>query len=112
MPPSEIKATYTPFDEPYLGNAHLLSFDKAIPPAMAANLAVARRTFGLEMSPIQKAASELIPQGISIALSIRELIRQSYLYSAGILVRPLLERTATIYWLRDHPTAVESWHNG
>ena len=107
-----MKAIYTPSDEPYLGNGHLLSFDKAIPPALAINLAVARRTFGLAMSPLQEAASEIIPQGVSIALSVRELVRQAYLYSAGILVRPLVERTATIYWLRDHPASVEAWSRG
>jgi hypothetical protein len=112
MPHREIKAVYTPFDEPYLGDEHLHSFDEAIPPAMVANLAVARRTFGLQMSPLQKAASEIIPQGISIALSIRELVRQAYLYSAGILVRPLVERTATVYWLRDNPQSVLAWHGG
>lgn len=112
MSPPEIKAVYTPSDEPYLGNPHLRSFDQAIPPAMAANLAVACRTFGLQMSPLQKAASEIIPQGISIALSIRELVRQAYLYSAGILVRPLVERTATAYWLRDNPQSVTAWHGG
>lgn len=108
----EIRAVYTPFDEPYLGNEHLQSFDHAMPPAMTANLAVARRTFDLKMTPIQKAASEIIPQGISIALSIRELVRQAYLYSAGILVRPLVERTATVHWLRDNPQSLIAWHSG
>jgi hypothetical protein len=57
-------------------------------------------------------APEIIPQGISIALSIRELIRQAYLYSAGILMRPLAERTGTIYYLREHPKALEAWRRG
>lgn len=112
MPPREIKTVYQPHDEPYLGNEHLRSFDLAIPAALAANGAVARRTFGLQMSPLQQAASEIIPQGISISLSVRELIRQAYLYSAGILVRPLIERTAMVCWLRDHPAHVSAWHNG
>lgn len=107
-----IKAIYSPSDEPYLGNEHLLSSDQSIPPALQTNLEVARRTFGIEMSPLQKAGSALIPQGISIALSIRELVRQAYLYSAAILLRPLLERTSTIYWLGNHPDSLTHWHDG
>jgi hypothetical protein len=36
------------------------------------------------------------PQGISLALSIRELIRQGYLFAALVLVRPLIERAVRI----------------
>jgi hypothetical protein len=61
---------------------------------------------------LQAAASEIVPQGISIALSVRELIRQGYLFSATILLRPLLERTALIYYLLDNPSVVTAWHNG
>jgi hypothetical protein len=57
-------------------------------------------------------ATEIIPQGISIALSIRELIRQAYVYSAAILIRPLIERAGTIYYLQAHPDAVEAWRTG
>lgn len=108
----EIKAVYDPSDEPYLGNEHVLSFDKSIPEALNKNLTVARRTFEVEMSAIQKAGSVLIPQGISIALSIRELVRQAYLYSAAILLRPLLERTSTMHWLMSHQDSVAHWHDG
>jgi hypothetical protein len=101
----DIKPVYLPHDEPYLGQPHLLAFDKAIPDAMRTNIEVARRTFIKPLSPLQVAATEIIPQGTSIALSIRELIRQAYLYSAAILIRPLIERAGTIYYLRAHPAA-------
>jgi hypothetical protein len=87
MPPA-IEPVYLPHNEPYLGQPHLLAFDQAIPDAMRANLEVARRTFVKPLSSLQIAATEIIPQDISIALSIRELIRQAYLYSAAILIRP------------------------
>jgi hypothetical protein len=45
-------------------------------------------------------------------LSVRELIRQGYLFSATILLRPLLERTALVFYLIDTPAAVTAWHNG
>lgn len=112
MPAPRIEPVYLPHNEPYLGHPQLLAFDQAIPTAMRINTEVAQRTFGASLSPLQTAATEIIPQGISIALSIRELIRQAYLYSAGILIRPLVERTGTIYYLRAHPDALAAWRGG
>ncbi len=79
----DIKPVYLPHGEPYLGQPHLLAFDRAIPDAMRTNMEIARRTFVKPLLPLQIAATEIIPQGISIALSIHELIRQGYLYSAA-----------------------------
>lgn len=107
-----IEAVYLPHNEPYLGQPYLLAFDKAIPSAMRVNIEVAQRTFVKPLSPLQVAAAEIIPQGISIALSIRELIRQAYLYSAAILIRPLIERAGTVHYLHAHPDAVTAWRNG
>src|SRR5712692_7773187 len=112
MPKPAIEPVYLPHNEPYLGQPHLLAFDQAIPDAMRANLEVARRTFVKPLAPLQIAATEIVPQGISLALSIRELIRQAYLYSAAILIRPLIERTGTIYYLQAHLDAVEAWRSG
>lgn len=107
-----IEAVYLPHNEPYLGRERLLEFDKAIPMAMQRNTAVAARTFETKMSSLQAAVAEIVPQGISVALSIRELIRQGYLFSATILLRPLLERTALVFYLIDTPVSVDAWHNG
>jgi hypothetical protein len=107
-----IEAVYLPHNEPYLGREKLLEFDIAIPSAMQKSMAIAARTFEIKMSPQQEAISEIVPQGISIALSIRELIRQGYLFSAAILLRPLIERTALVFYLIDTPEAVVAWHNG
>ncbi len=103
---------YLPHNEPYLGNEWLLAFDRAIPPSMEVHTKVGKRTFVSSLSPLQVAATEIIPQGVSIALSIRELVRQGYLYSAAILIRPLVERTGTIQYLQKNPGAVEAWRSG
>ncbi len=103
---------FLPHNEPYLGHPALLEFDQIIPPAMRVNARLAQGTFDRQLSPVQQAAAQLIPQAVSIALSIRELIRQGYLFSAGLLLRPLIERVGTAEYLRVHPEAVEAWHAG
>jgi hypothetical protein len=65
-----------------------------------------------EPTPIQLTASELIPSASSIALGVRELVRQGYLLSAQILIRPLWERVATLSYLIDHENAIELWRSG
>lgn len=105
-------AVFLPHNEPYLGHPTLLEFDQAIPPAMQINSRVAQNTFHRNLSPLQQAAVQLIPQSVSIALSIRELIRQGYLYSAALLLRPLIERVGLVEYLRIHPEAVRAWHDG
>ncbi|MDP1870472.1 MAG: hypothetical protein Q8K61_02490 [Gallionella sp.] len=112
MSSSPTVAIFTPDNEPYLGRALLLLFDRTISKSMAAHRQLAARTFATDLTAIQIAAVEIVPQGISIALSMRELIRQSYLFSAGILMRPLIERTGMIYHLHTNPAAIEFWNNG
>src|ERR1700675_2797784 len=97
---------FLPHNEPYLGHPTLLEFDQAIPPAMRTNARLAQGTFNRELSPVEQAAAHLVPHAVSIALGIRELIRQGYLFSAGLLLRPLIERVGTIEYLRVHPEAV------
>jgi len=104
-------AVFLPHNEPYLGNDQVLAFDLAIPPALQSHAEIAKRTFG-RLTPLQVAATEIIPQGVSIALSMRELVRQAYLYPAAILIRPLVERTGTIRYLQENPAAVELWSSG
>ena len=112
MPESIPPAVFTPDNEPYLGGTQVHNFDLSIPRALRVHAEIGPRTFAQSLTPIQKAAVEIIPQGVSIALSIRELVRQAYLYSAAILLRPLVERTGMIQYLAMHPEAVNSWHTG
>lgn len=95
-----------------MGHPTLLEFDRAIPPAIRTHIRLSQGTFDRDLSPLEQAAAQLIPQAVSIALSIRELIRQGYLFSAALLLRPLIERVGLVEYLRVHPEAVQSWHNG
>jgi hypothetical protein len=86
----------SPIQDPYLGRQSLYLFDVLIPPAMALNQKVATWTHDVPLTRLQRAACQIIPNGFSLALSIRELIRTGYLFSAEILLRPLMERVAVI----------------
>jgi hypothetical protein len=58
---------FLPHNEPYLGHPTLLEFDHAIPPAMKINARLAQGTFNRQLSPVEQAAAQLIPQAVSIA---------------------------------------------
>ena len=107
-------AVFTPDNEPYLGLRAVLWFDRIIVWALEANHRVAAYTHAHkeELSPLQRAACQIIPQGINIALSMRELVRQGYLFPAMVLMRPLIERAAVLSYLADNPGAVPLWENG
>lgn len=104
---------FTPDDEPYLGRELLTAFDELISCCLKHNHEVAFRSRALKtLSPLQDAACVLIPQGISLALSIRELIRQGYLLGARVLMRPLVERAVTMMYLHREESALEIWTRG
>ena len=104
--------TYTPDNEPYLGSKILLAFDKSIIASMKVNKEIAPYTYKINKSDLQSAACQIIPQGISIALSVRELIRQGYLFGALVLMRSLVERATTILYLHHNPEKVDLWTKG
>lgn len=103
---------FTPADEPYLGRQSVRALDEMIVRFLEAQRTIADWTRANDLTPLQRAASELIPSASSVALSVRELVRQGYLLSALILTRPLMERTATISYLVEHPHAVALWAEG
>jgi hypothetical protein len=99
--------------DPYLGREALFLFDSLISGAMAVNQGVAARTHGRQLTRLQRAACHIIPNGFSIALSIRELVRTGYLFSAEILLRPLIERVAVIsYLVETGSEALDLWERG
>lgn len=102
---------FTPSDEPYLGRQSVFHLDQLISAVMETNSRVAPLT-RMPMTDLQTAATMLIPQGISLSLSIRELVRQGYLFSAAVLLRPLMERTAIIAYLRANPSSITIWESG
>lgn len=109
---TEPPSVFLPNNEPYLGLPMVHALDLTIPRAMEIYAAIGRRTFEMNLTPLQQAVAVVIPQGISISLSIRELIRQAYLYSGAILLRPLVERTGMAQFLLQNPSAVDAWHAG
>jgi hypothetical protein len=106
------KPVYLPSDEPYLGRKSVYQFDQVIISCLEANSEIAAYTHNIKLSLIQKAACQIIPQGINLALTIRELIRQGYLFGALVLMRPLIERAAIISYLYKHPDEVKVWEEG
>lgn len=104
--------TFTPDNEPYLGLQSLYVFDVLIKSALELSGSVAARTRREELTRLQKSATQIIPQGINLALSIRELLRQGYIFSAAVLLRSLVERAAIISYLWRVPEALKLWEDG
>lgn len=105
-------AVFTPANEPYLGRQPVYQFDMMLRAFIEHQQRISAWTHGSSLSPVQCAASQIVPSASSIALSIRELVRQAYLVSALILTRPLMERVATVSYLIDNPSKVPLWEQG
>ena len=104
---------FTPDNEPYLGRQLLQAFDQIIVVTLETSARVANWTRSrLERSDLQKAAVITAPQAISLALAIRELLRQGYLFPAKVMLRPLIERVVTILYVTEKPAAADEWMNG
>jgi hypothetical protein len=103
---------FTPGDEPYLGGRLVHELDLLIVPLMEQQTRIAAWTISSDLTPLQQAAGELAPGACSLALSIRESVRQGYLLAALVLTRPLLERVATLSYLAENPAQVELWRQG
>jgi hypothetical protein len=106
------EAVYLPSNEPYLGRESVYRFDNVIMSCLELNTKVANYTHNHDLTDLQKAACQLIPQGINIALTIRELVRQGYLFGAYVLIRPLLERAVILRYLDANPSEISVWNNG
>ena len=103
---------FTPDNEPYLGRQLLFHFDQLISSAMEQNAVTAPTSHGRTLSDHQRMACQVIAQALSIALSIRELIRQGYLFGAHVLLRALVERSAILLYLHLHPEEIGKWNRG
>jgi hypothetical protein len=110
--PNDVPVIFTPDTEPYLGREPVFHFDKMITAVMEQQHRIGAWTRKNELTRLQIAASQLVPGASSIALSIRELIRQGYLFSAMILLRPLVERVGTLTYLIQNPEALDPWERG
>lgn len=103
---------FSPDNEPYLGRELLFHFDQLITCCLEQNALVAPKTYDLKLTDLQKMACQVIPQSISIGLSIRELIRQGYLFGGHVLVRSLAERAMILMYLDLFPNKINLWNNG
>lgn len=112
MDPEMRPVVFTPDNEPYLGRTLLFHFDQLISSAMEQNAHTAPTSHGRELTDHQRMACQVIAQALSITLSIRELIRQGYLFGAHVLLRALVERAAILLYLHLFPEAIEIWNRG
>ncbi len=112
MERKEIPIVFAPNNEPYLGRELLVHFDELICSAMELNAATAPTTHGRILTDHQQMACQVIAQALSITLSIRELIRQGYLFGARVLLRALEERAAILLYLNLHPNEIDRWNRG
>ncbi len=103
---------FSPDNEPYLGLKSLYVLDVLISAALKENFRIAPKSQTTSLSEHQKMASQVIPQALSIALSIRELIRQGYLFGGHVLVRSLAERSTILLYLHNFPDEIEKWNRG
>jgi len=87
-------------------------FDQVIISCLEQNGGVASYTRRNPLSDLQKATCQIIPQGINLGLTIRELVRQGYLFGALVLMRPLIERAAMISYLHSQPEEIGVWRDG
>jgi hypothetical protein len=103
---------FTPDDEPYLGRELLFAFDNLICSCLELNSKCAPASHSPDLSDFQKALCIIAPQTISLALSIRELIRQGYLFGAKVLIRPFVERSVTMLYLFHNDEGLKLWNEG
>ncbi len=102
----------TPDNEPYLGRTLLFHFDQLISSLLEQNSETAHTTHNKNLSDQQMMACLVIPQAISITLSIRELIRQGYLFGAHVLFRAVVERATILLYLHHFPEKINKWNKG
>lgn len=108
----EIPVVFTPDNEPYLGRTLLFHFDQLICSAMEQNSVIAPTSHKRALTDHQKMACQVVAQALSIALSIRELIRQGYLFGGHVLLRALAERAAILLYLHLYPAEIDKWNRG
>jgi len=107
-----MRVVFAPDNEPYLGRTLLFHFDQIICSAMEQNASTAPKSHGRALADHQRMACQVIPQALSIMLSIRELIRQGYLFGAHVLLRALVERAAILLYLHLYPNEIDRWNRG
>lgn len=112
MDDNMLSVIFTPGNEPYLGRKLLFNFDQIIVSVLKQNAVTAPKSQSPALTDRQRMACQVIPQALSIMLSIRELIRQGYLFGAYVLLRALVERAAILQYLDLFPDEIDRWNQG
>lgn len=99
-------------NEPYGSLQAIYQLDEALQSARRTVRTLAVLTQREDLTPVESAVIGLIPTSISIAASVRELIRQAYIPAAKILLRPLWERTAVVDYIVNEPDGLRKWLAG
>ncbi|MEX8493248.1 hypothetical protein [Sphaerotilus sp.] len=89
-----------------------MNLDVLISVTIEQNSSTRESTHDTDHSDQQKMAIQVSSQAISISLSIRELIRQGYLFGAHVLLRPLVERSMILLYIYEYPADIKHWNNG
>jgi len=79
---------------------------------MEQNTKIAPTTHGKKHSDHQIMACQVVAQSLGIVLSIRELIRQGYLFGAHVLVRSFVERAHILLYIHYRPSEIKKWNQG
>ena len=107
----------TPANEPYIGRESLFHYDKMLVQCFDAFKVMPRlsRKNPKETEALtehQKMAIQVISQSLNLAASIRELIRQGYLFGALVLERSFVERMMILLYLHEKPDEIKVWNEG
>ncbi|MDC5870533.1 DUF5677 domain-containing protein [Vibrio europaeus] len=104
-------------NEPYKGRELLVRFDEML--VMCTDKVMLLPTISTNnadeienLSAPQKMAIQLVNQSLNLAFSIRELIRQGYLFGALTLERSFAERVVTLLYLKEKPDHIKLWEAG
>ncbi|WP_225546919.1 hypothetical protein [Chromobacterium violaceum] len=103
---------FTPDNEPYLGRTLLMHFDQMISSILELNASLAPTSHHRTLTDCQHMACQVIAQALSITLSIRELIRQGYLFGAHVLLRTVVERAILLLYFHYLPSEIKKWNQG
>jgi hypothetical protein len=98
--------------EPYADRSALIRFDEIIKLALDAYHRTLRRVHVVDSTDARVMVGVVAPQLYSLALSIRELVRLGYLFGAQVLMRPLMERSCILLYLRIRPQEISKWNSG
>ncbi|MEM9753286.1 MAG: hypothetical protein AAF916_07855 [Planctomycetota bacterium] len=95
----------------YIDRKSMLALDACVSVCLKASNHVALQSRTMVMLQHQSVAAVLLPQSLYIGLSIESLLKQGYLLSAAILMRPMWERIGTAFYLKKNKPKIAAWRS-